>query len=913
MILSVRNSLHCTPSSASIHCTHTLCSGVVDGQLTQRDPLKFLLEDELEASRFLETFETSPSFSILALSSLALSHNTQTNPIEMDVDLSPTYLLSTQLLSDGEPVRCLAPHRPSSSSSSTTHLLSGSQGGILTRFDLDDGSMDIQPGGSDTRHPHQITALLSSYSSSLLVDSFSSSSLLPSLYVTGCKDGKIRVMDGNTHQLKFTLEGHTNAVTSLSWVPPPPPRSVSTAAVGANTVPWLVSGSWDGTAKLWDVFSSSSSSPKCLGTLPGHENTVSVAGLPSADEPMVRNIVTVSAGRAEGNTIRGHTVRLWRLHEGKHGDGSTVPSSEVIAAISDDHSGPIRDVCYDAFTHSIYTCSNDGTVKLRSVEGGGACHTTLACPGGDRPMLLSLCVVGDDSERCVVAGAEDGNVVVWDISGRRDVQIIPHPGCVWKVVAFANGDFVTACHDGHVRIFTRHVGRAAHPDVVKSFEEAVTAAQSARSSGPSPDEIAKLPKWEMNALTQGRSEGQVQVFQKEGKAIAAQWSAASRTWIEVGEVTGSSANAGTINGKKYDHVLPIEIDVPGGGVQKLQIGYNNGENPFVTAQQFIDEHIIIWRKLRIISGRGRAGPTLGMGAPSSNGGYVTVPMEMSYDHLPMRGYKVFDAGVDKKGVSKVVQKIREFNQDVSCNQLSSDEVGDSLDSLTNTLCITNRYHSSTISTTELMPLRKMILKWDVSHAFPALDLARMTVLHPDAAKGERKAYWKEVLDGALSLCLGLGEAASREVAAPMLTMRLVCNCFKGGSGAASAAESLLDRILDCVEICVPSNNKNVRLAVATALLNTSSYMYSSSSSSVSSAIRILDLVGTIVGSGKYESEAVGRILVALGTVLLIPGKCGSDAKQAARERGIVSMMERVASGNGDAAIAVAKEIRSILS
>eukprot|EP00804_Cyclotella_cryptica_P003849 CCRYP_015725-RA/>CCRYP_015725-RA protein AED:0.13 eAED:0.13 QI:658/1/1/1/0.5/0.33/3/49/678 len=667
---------------------------------------------------------------------------------------------------------------------------------------------------------------------------------------------------------------------------------------------------------------------KMSRTLPGHENTVSVAGLPSADEPMVRNIVTVSAGRAEGNTIRGHTVRLWRLHEGKNDNddnGSTVPSSEVIAAISDDHSGPIRDVCYDSITHSIYTCSNDGTVKLRSIEEGGACHTTLACPGGDRPMLLSLCVVGDDSERCVVAGAEDGNVVVWDISGRRDVQIIPHPGCVWKVVAFANGDFVTACHDGHVRIFTRHVGRAAHPDVVKSFEETVTAAQSARSSGPSPDEIAKLPKWEMNALTQGRSEGQVQVFQKEGKAIAAQWSAASRTWIEVGEVTGSSANAGTINGKKYDHVLPIEIDVPGGGVQKLQIGYNNGENPFVTAQQFIDEHMLDQHYLAEIADyirqrAGDSGPTLGMGAPSSNGGFgaatpapVAVPMEMSYDHLPMRGYKVFDAGVDKKGVSKVVQKIREFNQEVSCNQLSSDEVGDSLDSLTNTLCITNRYHSSTISTTELLPLRKMILKWDVSHAFPALDLARMTVLHPDAAKGERKAYWKEVLDGALSLCLGLGEAASREVAVPMLTMRLVCNCFKGGSGAASAAESLLDRILDCVEICVPSDNKNVRLALATALLNTSSYMYSSSSSSVSSAIRILDLVGTIVGSGKYESEAVGRILVALGTVLLIPGKCGLDAKQAARERGIVSMMERVASGNGDAAIAVAKEIRSILS
>ena len=54
--------------------------------------------------------------------------------------------------------------------------------------------------------------------------------------------------------------------------------------------------------------------------------------------------------------------------------------------------------------------------------------------------------------------------------------------------------------------------------------------------GPSAQEIAALPKWEEQHSTRGKSEGQVQVFQRGGKAIAAQWSAASSTWIEVGEV-----------------------------------------------------------------------------------------------------------------------------------------------------------------------------------------------------------------------------------------------------------------------------------------------------------------------------------------------------------------------------------------
>lgn len=84
-------------------------------------------------------------------------------------------------------------------------------------------------------------------------------------------------------------------------------------------------------------------------------------------------------------------------------------------------------------------------------------------------------------------------------------------------------------------------------------------------------------------------------------AIAAQWSAASGTWVEIGEVTGAS-NAGTINGKAYDHVFPIELEQPGGaGVQQLQIGYNNGDNPFQAAQTFIDEHMLPQRYLAQIA------------------------------------------------------------------------------------------------------------------------------------------------------------------------------------------------------------------------------------------------------------------------------------------------------------------------
>mmetsp|Transcript_25452 Transcript_25452/g.54765 ORF Transcript_25452/g.54765 Transcript_25452/m.54765 type:complete len:867 (+) Transcript_25452:108-2708(+) len=863
-----------------------------------------------------------------------------------DDDLLNEYILSTQLLTDGEPIRCVTTTAVATSSdSSSLEILSGSQGGVVSRIVLpsfdskpssandDNGNdnnggssdkmeveeplLEIQPGGANTRHPHQITAILSSSSS------FSNAT---TLYVTGCRDGQIRVMDGKSHELKFVLEGHSNAVTSLSWIAP--------ANNDGATSPWLVSGSWDGTAKVWSI---TEDSHACIGTLSGHENTVSVAGLP-AESDTVRKVVTVSAGVAEGSAIRGHTVRIWRLTS--IGDGSAI-KSELIAQVANDHSGPMRDVVYDAETHSIYTCSNDGTVKIRSADDG-TCTTTLAYPGGESPMFLSLCIVGDWQTKAVIAGAEDGHVVIWDIASNknggttnnREAQVIAHPGCVWKVASLGNNscDFVTACNDGNLRIFTRDASKSAPPNVLSSFSEAVSTHFASRSSGPSSEEIAKLPKWEMNALTQGRSEGQVQVFQKDGKAIAAQWSATSRTWIEVGEVTGTNSNAGTLNGKKYDHVLPIEIDVSGGGVQTLQIGYNNGENPFVTAQTFIDEHMMDQGYLAQIADyirqrTGESGPTLGSSAAPGGGAgnsgasssSAPTPMEVtpSYNHLPMKGYKVFDAGVDKKGLTKVVAKIREINNNVSSNnQLPSSEANDVLDTLSATLSTTNRYHSTTISDIELAIIHKMITKWDAKDAFPALDLARMAVLHPDAASSKRRGCWEEVLRGALDMCLGLGDGVVGEVAVPMLTMRLIANSYKGGSGSADAAGSLVDSILECANACAPSNNKNVRLSVATAILNTSSYMMSSSSTappSSSSAVLLLDVVGTVVGCGKYESEPIVRSLMALGTVLLLPGGCGMEVHRVAKERSIGSMVERVSSGHGDAAKAVAKDILSILS
>ena len=101
--------------------------------------------------------------------------------------------------------------------------------------------------------------------------------------------------------------------------------------------------------------------------------------------------------------------------------------------------------------------------------------------------------------------------------------------------------------------------------------------------------------------------------------------------------------------------------------------------------------------------------------------------------------------------------------------------------------------------------------------------------------------------------------------------------------------------------------------MATALLNTSSYIHSSSTEKDLGAdfaveLSVPDVIGTILGCGKYESEPITRSLVALGTCLLSPGSSGVEVKRVVKERNIGSTLERVASEHGEKAKAIANEI-----
>ncbi len=117
-------------------------------------------------------------------------------------------------------------------------------------------------------------------------------------------------------------------------------------------------------------------------------------------------------------------------------------------------------------------------------------------------------------------------------------------------------------------------------------------------------------------------------------------------------------------------------------------------------------------------------------------------------------------------------------------------------------------------------------------------------------------------------------------------------------------------ILKCVDSFTASTNKNIRLALATVLLNASSYLKSTGNSTNSEDIADIFLitVGNICGSGVYETEAIVRVIVALGTAVMI----GDVWRNKAKGLNMGSMLNHIASQHGEKAKAIVGEIQTIL-
>jgi phospholipase A-2-activating protein len=234
-----------------------------------------------------------------------------------------------------------------------------------------------------------------------------------------------------------------------------------------------------------------------------------------------------------------------------------------------------------------------------------------------------------------------------------------------------------------------------------------------------------------------------------------------------------------VDGKAFDMVIPVEIELPG-GVRNLEIGYNQGDNPFMVAQDFINKHMLDQSYLREIadyitqrSGEYRA-PVIGTdGAQSVSTTEATAfaTAGPSYTYFPVKAYQTFET----TKITKLMSTVRQFNDKVPESLKLTDTELNWLEQTAKTVQETNYYHSSSFSTGEIGVLKAAVAQWPTEHVFPLLDLLRLVIVHPKGPAALGSATLESLADRALQLATDPSSAVPN--ATRMLALRVLANMF----------------------------------------------------------------------------------------------------------------------------------------
>eukprot|EP01032_Pedospumella_encystans_P033667 gene33667-38047_t len=154
------------------------------------------------------------------------------------------YLIINALHAHDGPVRCAVV-------GNNSEIITGCQSDAPNYRRWLQSTDSVEELGTGVPHDHWVTAL------TYLSPDISRETFPEGCIISGCQDSKIRIFtfDG---VLQHTLTGHGKGVISFSW----------------TLNGQLISGSWDGSAKIWDL-----AALACVMTLGPHENGVQVLGL----------------------------------------------------------------------------------------------------------------------------------------------------------------------------------------------------------------------------------------------------------------------------------------------------------------------------------------------------------------------------------------------------------------------------------------------------------------------------------------------------------------------------------------------------------------------------------------------------------------------------------------------------------
>ncbi|XP_037958442.1 phospholipase A-2-activating protein-like [Teleopsis dalmanni] len=520
---------------------------------------------------------------------------------------------------------------------------------------------------------------------------------------TGSNDGTICIYKEDSYVPIITLKGHKGNVCAIS------------SGVEAQS---LITGSWDNTARIWKIDQ--------LGgvtfiELIGHKAAVwAVIALPN-----INRFLTGSADK---------TILTWNN------------KGEKLRMLTG-HTDCIRGLI-SLPNHFIVSAGNDSVIRVWNEDGD--CVKELF---GHTNYIYSVAQNTAIGGNIVVSSGEDSSLRMWDIkSGTELGSPILHPAeSVWSVACLSNGDIITGCSDGVVRVFTKDPKRYASEDVLKAFDAAVNIRKAEINETVGGVKKSELPGPEA-LLSNGKQEGDnLMVRHPDGSVKCYKWELG--TWKLVGDVMGASGGSQNTSGKvlhegkEYDFVFSVDISDT---QPEIKLPYNRGDDPWVSAQSFIHRHNLPQAYLDqvanfIITNSGSNATQSGSsgfqdpftggsryvpGSSNANlqsGGNVDpFTGASSYSttnasnknnaekHFPISQY----ISLNKCEPKKVLQKLKEFNSSLPTEHKVSETILESVNLIAESPKETDQ---------NVIEALNILLQWPTDKIFPVLDLTRLAV------------------------------------------------------------------------------------------------------------------------------------------------------------------------------------------
>lgn len=311
-------------------------------------------------------------------------------------------------------------------------------------------------------------------------------------------------------------------------LPTLPPHSHNVNSFSHTTARNLITGAWDGIAR---VFSDSSTLAFEIKGL--HMHATQVLG-------------------TEGVIILASASKDITIHDETNGT--------LITTLKNAHSQAVRKLT--AYPGGFASIANDGIVKVWKVKHGTEVNLVRTIAAHTNSLVYDIAHIAETGE--IITSSEDGKVCIWSnyrSSVEKPLQTLHFSGAIRSVKCMENGDIICSCADQCVRIFTRNSLRLANPEALLAFAE-VSNALCTHSASSTP----------------GKKEKETKIIKENGVSRVYQWTSGS--WIYIGEAVENP----NLHENKTAKRIQMHVEISPNF--KVEYEFNSTDSSSVVAQEF---------------------------------------------------------------------------------------------------------------------------------------------------------------------------------------------------------------------------------------------------------------------------------------------------------------------------------------